>query len=83
MEQVRINIKQIRQSSFPSQFTSKFLSLNHILHVSSITKNLLSVTKFAKVNVVYFELFLDFYYVKDQVHKEIIMARRFKNTLCV
>ena len=58
------NIKHIGQSSFQSQFTSKLLSLNHLRHVPSITKNLLSVSKFAKDNVVY-EFFLNFCYVKD------------------
>ena len=58
------NIKHIGQSSFQSQFNSKLLSLNLLLHVPSITKNLLSVSKFAKDNVVY-EFFLNFCYVKD------------------
>lgn len=50
-----LNIKlHIGQSSFQSQFTSKFLSLNFILHVPFIANNLLSVSKFAKANGVHF-----------------------------
>ena len=31
-----LNIKHIGQSSFQSQFSSKLLSLNHLLHILSI-----------------------------------------------
>ena len=78
-----LNIKHIGQSSFQSQFTLKLLSLNHLLHVPSITKNLLNVSKFAKDNAMYFEFFPNFCYVKDQASKEIFMARRVKNELYV
>ena len=78
-----LNIKHIGQSSFQSQFSSKSLSLNHFLHISSITKNLPNVSKFAKDNVVYFEFFPNFFYVKDQVSKEILMEGRVKNGLYV
>ena len=71
-----LDIKHIGQSSFHSQFNSRLLSLNHLLHV---TKNLLSVSKFSKDNVVYFEFFPYFCYVKDQASKEILMAERVKN----
>ena len=43
-----LNIKYIGQSSFRSQFTSKLLSLNHLLHVPFISKYLLNGSKFAK-----------------------------------
>ncbi|KAL6347795.1 hypothetical protein AAG906_026324 [Vitis piasezkii] len=66
-----------------SQFASKLIYLNHLLHVLSITKNLLNVSKFAKDNVVHFEFFPNFCYVKDQASKEILMARRVKNGLHV
>ena len=78
-----LNIKHIGQSSFQSQFSSKSLSLNHLLHIPSITKNLPNVSKFAKDNVVYFEFFPNFCYVKDQASKEILMAGRVKNGLYV
>ena len=82
MEQVW-TLKILDNHLFQSQFTSKLLSLNHLLHVPSITKNLLSVSKFAKDNVVYFEFFPNFCYVKDQASKEILMAGRVKNGLYV
>ena len=75
-----LNIKHIGQSSFQSQFSSKLLSLNHFLHIPSITKNLPNVSKFAKDN---FEFFPNFCYVKDQVSKEILMEGRVKNGLYV
>ncbi|RDX86747.1 hypothetical protein CR513_31887, partial [Mucuna pruriens] len=37
------------------------LALKNLLHVLAITKNLLSIGKFAKDNLVYFEFRLDFY----------------------
>ena len=74
-----LSIKHIGQSSFQSQFTSKLLSLNHLLHVPSITKNLLSVSRFAKDNSMYFEFFPNFCYVKDRASKEILMVGRVKN----
>ncbi|PON37927.1 hypothetical protein PanWU01x14_316440, partial [Parasponia andersonii] len=52
---IGLNIKHIGYSSFPSKFSSKLLSLNHLLHVPDITKNLLSVSKFARDSAVYFE----------------------------
>ena len=33
---IGLNIKHIGQSSFQSQFSSKLLSLNHLLHILSI-----------------------------------------------
>lgn len=42
-----INIHLIGSSSFYSSFNSKILSFKQLLHVLSITKNLLSVSKFA------------------------------------
>lgn len=50
-------IDHIGSSSFSSQFNSKTLLLNQLLHIPSITKNLLSVSKFFSDNGVYFEFF--------------------------
>jgi histone deacetylase 1/2 len=36
--------------------TQTHLNLNNLLHISSITKNLISVSQFAKDNAVFFEL---------------------------
>jgi len=49
------------------------LYLHNLLHVPSITKNLLSVSKFALANNVYFELFPHFCTVKCQATNEILL----------
>lgn len=59
-------IDPICSSSFSSQFNSKTLFLNQPL-VPSITKILLSVSKFSSDNGVYFEFFPHQYCVKYQV----------------
>ena len=69
-------IKHIGQSKFLSPFSSKPLLLNHLLHVPSITKNLLSVSKFAKDNKIFFEFHFDSCFVKDQVTKAVLMVER-------
>ena len=62
-----ITIQNIDESFFSSPFQSKLLSLKSLLHVPMIKKNLLSVSKFAKDNNVYFEFFPNSCFVKDQV----------------
>lgn len=54
-------------SSFQSQVNLETLSVNQLLHVPSITKNLLSISKFAVDNGVFFEFFSKHCYVKDKV----------------
>lgn len=76
-------IRHIGSSSFTSQFDSKILTLNHLLHVSSITKNLLSVSKFASENSVFFEFFPNKCYVKDQATHNILMEGKLKQGLYV
>jgi len=49
------------------------MSLNQLLHVSSITKYLTSVSKFAKDNQVYFEFYSHFCVVKSQISNEILL----------
>lgn len=49
------------------------LSLDQLLHVPSITKNLTSVSKFARNNQVYFEFHSHFCVVKSQVSNEILL----------
>nr|KYP50321.1 hypothetical protein KK1_027896 [Cajanus cajan] len=61
-------------SSFLSPIKSNFcFKLNDLLHVPSITKNLLSVSKFAKDNLVYFEFHYHCCFVKSQVINEILL----------
>lgn len=60
-----LKICHTRSAFFPSQFNSKILYLKQLLHVPQITKNLLSVSKFAFDNNVFFEFFPKSCYVKD------------------
>ena len=57
----------------PKQTHPKSLMLNKLLHVPAITKNLLSVSQFARDNHVFFEFHSDFCCVKHQDTKEIIL----------
>ena len=61
-----------------SHFTSPYnscvsLSLNHRLYVPTITKNLISVSKIAKDNAVYFEFHSNYCAVKSQVTNEVLL----------
>jgi histone deacetylase 1/2 len=55
------------------QHTQTKLILNNLLHVPAITKNLISVSQFAKDNSVFFEFHPDHCVVKSQVTKEILL----------
>jgi histone deacetylase 1/2 len=48
-------------------------TLSNILHVSHITKSLLSVQKFCRDNHVYFEFHASMFYVKDLITKEALL----------
>ena len=61
-------------STFISPINSKVsLSLNQLLHVPTITKNLISVSKFALDNGVYFEFHPNHCLVKSQGANEILL----------
>jgi hypothetical protein len=64
-------IHYIGQTKFCT--TSRVLILRNILHVPSITKNLLSVKKFAIDNHVFFEFHPHFLLVKDLATKEVLI----------
>lgn len=69
-----LNIKHIGQTVFQSPFNSKVsLKLNNLLHVPHITKNLISVSRFARDNSVFFEFHADSCYVKSQDSKESLL----------
>lgn len=74
-----MDIHHIGCSSFKSSFNSKVLSLNQLLHVPSITKNLLSVSKFAADNKVYFVFFPNNCSVHDQVSHNILMEGKLQD----
>lgn len=76
-----LHIKHIGSSLFHSPLNSKTFVLKQLLHVASITKNLLNVSKFAADNRVYFKFHPNACYVKDLVSNNILMARRVKDGL--
>lgn len=78
-----LGIHHIGSSTFQSKFDPKILSIRQLLHVPSITKNLLSVSQFAKDNAVFFEFFPNSCYVRDQVTRKILMQGRLEGGLYV
>nr|KYP66259.1 hypothetical protein KK1_012546 [Cajanus cajan] len=59
---------------FLSQYNPKFsLALHNLLHVPNITKNLISVSKFAKGNSVFFEFHSTYCLVKYQATNEVLV----------
>lgn len=69
------------QSQFFSPLNSKLLSLTNMLHVPSITKNLINVSHFAKDYSMFFEFHFDFCFFKDQATKDILMHGKLVNGL--
>ena len=53
------------------------------MHVLSITKNLMSVSQFAKDNIIYFEFYPNHCFVKNQNTKEIILQEKINDGLYV
>ena len=60
-----LHIHHVGNSSFYSNLSNKSLVLNKLLHVPAITKNLLSVSQFAKDNHVFFEFHPNYCCVKN------------------
>ena len=60
---------------------SKLLTLKNLFRVPSISKNLISMSKFARDNNVFFEFFPDVCFVKDQVSKAVLMKGILKDGL--
>lgn len=69
-----VSIQSFGYSSFTAPFNSNVkLSLNDLLHVPNISKNLLSVSKFAQDNNVIFEFHPYKCFVKSQDSKQILL----------
>nr|KYP43735.1 hypothetical protein KK1_034815 [Cajanus cajan] len=69
-----LQINGFGSSSFLSPINSQFsFQLNNLLHVPFITKNLLSVSKFAKDNCIFFEFHADHCFVKSQETNEVLL----------
>jgi len=67
-------INSIGSMSFSSPFSpNTTLTLNNLLHVPSITKNLVSVSQFCKDNNVFFEFHYNLCYVKSQDSSKILL----------
>ena len=76
-----LHIEHIGSSVFQPFSSSYSFKLQNLLHVPHITKNLLSVSQFARDNGVYFEFFPDSCFVKSQASKEILLQGTIKNGL--
>jgi hypothetical protein len=57
------------------------LSLSHILHVPQSTQSLATVHHISFDNNVFFELHLDFFFIKDQESRKILLQGRSKGGL--
>src|ERR1044072_4369227 len=67
-------INSVGSYTFTSPFnSSQSLVLTNLLHVPSITKNLVSVSQFARDNSVFFEFHSDFCLVKSQATCEVLL----------
>jgi histone deacetylase 1/2 len=71
---VGLQINAIGQAYFPTTLIpSHTLHLNEFIHVPSITKNLLFVSKFAADTNVFFEFHAVNCFVKSQVNKQVLL----------
>ncbi|KAF1882599.1 hypothetical protein Lal_00002779 [Lupinus albus] len=71
---IGIPIKSVGNSKFSFTYNSEIsLKLNNLLHVLYITKNLLSLSQFARDNMCYFEFHSHDYFVKSQATNEILL----------
>lgn len=66
-----LSISHIGHSNFFS--SSRSFILRNLLHVPQITKNLISVSKFASDNHVFFEFHSDFCLVKNLVTRNVLL----------
>lgn len=67
-------ITSIGSACFASPHTTHtYLSLKNLLPVPVITKNLISVSQFAKDNKVYFEFRADKCFIKNQANSEVVL----------
>jgi len=76
-------IRDFGSASLSPPHSYQSFKLHNLLHVSSVNKNILSVSKFARDNGVFFKFFVDHCFVKNQVSKEIILQRKILDGLYV
>jgi len=78
-----MKIAHIGYASCVSSTSCTSFSLHDLLHVPNITKNLLSVSKFARDNNVFFEFHPHSCYIKHQVTKQILLQGTLKDDLYI
>lgn len=67
-----LSILSVGSTSFSSPL-NPHLSLNNLLHVPAITKNLVSISKFARDNSIYFEFHPNSCFVKSQADHQVLL----------
>lgn len=72
-----LSILRYGSTSFAFSKPDKPLVLNNLLHIPSITKNLISVSQFTRHNHVFFKFHPNFCYVKDQVTSHVLLQGLF------
>ena len=76
-----MKISHLGKSLLHSQLSNSTFKLHNLLNVPSINKNLISVSKFASDNNVFFEFHPNVCFVKSQVSKEILLQGTLKEGL--
>ena len=76
-----MNIAHFGKSLLYSDLSKSTFKLHNLLHVPSITMNLISVSKFAVDNNVFFEFHPNVRFVKSQVSKETLLQGTLKEGL--
>jgi histone deacetylase 1/2 len=66
-----MHIHHVGHSTIPN--STRSLQLRDVLHVPSVTRNLLSVPKFTRDNNVFFEFHPWYFFVKDRATREILL----------
>nr|KYP47922.1 hypothetical protein KK1_030409 [Cajanus cajan] len=75
------SIQYIGNSYFYPSKSAKPLFLNQLMHVPSVSKNLLSVSQFARDNKVFFEFHPNTCNIKCQETRDVLMKGYFRNGL--
>jgi len=78
-----MHISHVGTSYLYSPHSKTCLLSSNLLHVPNISKNLISVSKFANDNHVYLEFHVNYCYVKKQDTNQIILKGFLKNGLYV
>uniref|UniRef100_A0A803QI42 Retrovirus-related Pol polyprotein from transposon TNT 1-94-like beta-barrel domain-containing protein n=1 Tax=Cannabis sativa TaxID=3483 RepID=A0A803QI42_CANSA len=69
----KLLVSHIGQSTIPSYVYNQPIHLNYVLHVPSITKNLVSVSQLTTDNDVFLEFYKTFCFVKDKLTGTVLL----------